>query len=130
MSIRNLFFGACIIMMLFPACAPMRQSKQVENDLKASRAEKKALKSRLQQVEARNLQMDLDLRNSKTSQAELQKVVQDLEAQNAYLKKINQQLLENIRRLKQDLSKKKSVIQLQGQVIRLLDDTKKRSRPA
>ena len=125
MSIRNLFFGACIIMMLFPACAPMRQCKQVENDLKASRAEKKALKSRLQQVEARNLQIDLDLRNYKTSQAEQQKVVQDFEAQNAYLKKINQQLLENIRRLKQDLSKKKSVIQLQGQVIRLLDDTKK-----
>ena len=125
MSIRNLFLGACITMMLFPACVPMRQCKQVESDLKASRAEKKALESRLQQAEARNLQVDLDLHNSKVSQAELQKVVQDLEGQNAYLKKINQQLFENIKRLKQDLTKKKSVIQLQGQVIRLLDDTKK-----
>jgi chemotaxis protein MotB len=41
------------------------------------------------------------------------------------LNKINRQLLEKIKRLRQDLDKKKSVIQLQGQVIRLLDDTKK-----
>ena len=34
-------------------------------------------------------------------------------------------MLQNTRRLKKELNKKKSVIQLQGQVIQLLDDTKK-----
>lgn len=47
------------------------------------------------------------------------------QAQNAYLKKINLQLSKNLEDLRTDLSKKKSVIQLQEKVIRLLDDTKK-----
>ena len=42
-----------------------------------------------------------------------------------FLRNINQQLMQNTRLLKKELNKKKSVIQLQGKVIQLLDDTKK-----
>jgi chemotaxis protein MotB len=49
----------------------------------------------------------------------------EAQVQSAYLKKINQQISDNNRVLKQDLYKKKSVIQLQEKVIQLLDDTKK-----
>jgi chemotaxis protein MotB len=103
----------------------MSQYNQMVNDLEASRSEKKALETSLEQAEAQNLQMDRDLRKTKQSQAELRKIAEELGTQNTYLKKINQQLLENVKRLKKDINKKKSVIQLQGQVIRLLDDTKK-----
>ena len=42
-----------------------------------------------------------------------------------YLKNINQQQHQNIETLKLELEKRQSVIQLQGKVIQLLDDTKK-----
>ena len=49
----------------------------------------------------------------------------EAKVQNTYLKKINQQISDNNRMLRQELYKKKSVIELQEKVIQLLDDTKK-----
>ena len=49
----------------------------------------------------------------------------DLRTQHAYVKKINNQLSHHNQKLERDLQKQKSVIILQEQVIRLLDDTKK-----
>lgn len=125
MPIRNLFIAAGIALIVLSACVPLPQYNHVEKKLEAARFEKQTLESRLEQLETRTRQMGIDLRNCEKASSGLQKAAGDGRVQNAYLKKINQQLLENLKRLKQDLNKKQSVIQLQGQVIRLLDDTKK-----
>jgi len=65
-----------------------------------------------------------ELRNSETAKNQCAKALMEAQVQSAYLKKINQQISDNNRVLKQDLYKKKSVIQLQEKVIQLLDDTK------
>ena len=125
MLTRNYLIAAFFALMMLSACVPKPQYNQVEEDLKASRSKQKTLESRLEQAEAQVRQMDTDLRQCQESQTQFQKIAEDVTTQNVYLNKINRQLLEKIKRLEQDLSKKKSVIQLQGQVIRLLDDTKK-----
>ncbi len=53
------------------------------------------------------------------------KEMADLQTQHAYVKKINKQLSHHNQKLERDLQKQKSVIILQEEVIRLLDDTKK-----
>jgi len=55
----------------------------------------------------------------------LSKEVKKLRTQNTYLKNINQQQQKNIKNLERELKKRRSIIQLQGKVIQLLDDTKK-----
>ncbi len=125
MLIRIFLTAAFFALMMLSACVPKPQYNQVEEDLKASRSKQKTLEARLEQAEAQIRQMDTDLRQCRESQTQFQKIAENATAQNVYLTKINKQLLEKINRLKQDLSQKKSVIQLQGQVIRLLDDTKK-----
>jgi chemotaxis protein MotB len=83
------------------------------------------LETKLQRAEDKIYLMELELRNCGAARDQLLKDSADLKGQNSYLKNINQQLLENTKQLRQDLNKKKSVIQLQGKVIQLLDDTKK-----
>jgi chemotaxis protein MotB len=125
MLIRIHLTAAFFALMMLSACVPKPQYNQVEDELEASRSKQKTLESRLQQAEAQVRKKNTELSECRKSQTQFQKIAEDVTAQNVYLNKINQQLLEKIRRLKQDLNKKKSVIQLQGQVIRLLDDTKK-----
>jgi chemotaxis protein MotB len=103
-----------IAFLLLSACVPLPQYMKIENDLDESQSGEDELKARLKQAEDKISRMDLELRNC-----------EKVEAQNTYLRNINQQLLQNTRLLKKELNKKKSVIQLQGQVIQLLDDTKK-----
>jgi chemotaxis protein MotB len=103
-----------IAFLLLSACVPLPQYMKIENDLDESQSGEDDLKARLKQAEDKISRMDLELRNC-----------EKVEAQNTYLRNINQQLLQNTRLLKKELNKKKSVIQLQGQVIQLLDDTKK-----
>ena len=67
----------------------------------------------------------MELSNSEAARSQLSKDSKQLKTQNAYLKNINQQQQKNISALKRELEKRRSVIQLQGQVIQLLDDTKK-----
>jgi len=69
--------------------------------------------------------MELELNKSETQKNKLAKEVKKLQTQNAYLKNINRQQQKNIETLKRELEKGRSVIQLQGKVIQLLDDTKK-----
>jgi len=107
-----LFAG--IALLLLSACVPLPQYMKIENELEAMR-EKLKENSRLSQ----------ELSQCETATSKLLKKSKSLETQNAYLKNINQQLLDNQKRLKLDINKKKTVIELQGQVIRLLDDTKK-----
>ncbi len=125
MPTRKLLIATGMIFFLLSACVPMPQYKKVENELEESRSGKDKLETRLKQAEDKIYWMELELRNSEANKNQFLKNSTDLRAQNNYLKKINQQLLENIKRLKLELNKKKSVIQLQGKVIQLLDDTKK-----
>jgi len=79
----------------------------------------------LRETEKKLQWMELELSNSEAARGQLSKELKKLETQNAYLKNINQQQQENIKTLKLELGKRRSIIQLQGQVIQLLDDTKK-----
>jgi len=111
---RYPLFAAGIALLLLSACVPLPQYMKIENELEATR-EKLKDNSRLTQ----------ELSRCETATSKLLKKSKSLETQNAYLKNINQHLLDNLKRLKLDINKKKTVIQLQGQVIQLLDDTKK-----
>jgi chemotaxis protein MotB len=117
--------AAFAALMIISACVTKPQYNQVEEELEAYRSNQNVLEKDLEQAEAEIRQRDTDLRQCLESKAEFQTIAKNTTAQNVYLNKINRQLLEKIKRLRQDLDKKKSVIQLQGQVIRLLDDTKK-----
>ena len=125
MPIRKLLIAIGIAFFLLSACVPTPQYKKLENELEASRSGKDELETRLKQAEDKIYWMDLELRNCEGAKNQLLKDSTDKGAQNTYLRNINQQLLVNNKRLKRELNKKKSVIQLQGKVIQLLDDTKK-----
>jgi len=125
MPIRKLLIAIGIAFFLLSACVPKPQYKKLENELEASRSGKDELETGLKQAEDKIYWMDLELRNCEGAKNQLLKDSTDKGAQNTYLRNINQQLLVNNKRLKRELNKKKSVIQLQGKVIQLLDDTKK-----
>jgi chemotaxis protein MotB len=116
---------AGLFLLLSGACALSPQYQKLESELEASRTENERLERELKQAEDKIYWMDLELRNCEGAKNQFLKDATDLRAQNTYLKKINQQLLENTKRMKLEIDKKKSVIQLQGKVIQLLDDTKK-----
>jgi len=121
MPTRKLLFAPAIAVFLLCACVPSSEYNELKTEVEASRTGKDELGIKLEQAENKIYRMDLDLRSCEDSRNQFSKV----KAQNTYLLKINQQLQQNTRRLKKELNKKKSVIQLQGQVIQLLDDTKK-----
>jgi chemotaxis protein MotB len=90
-----------------------------------ARKELEILRATQKQTEIKLQWMELTLSNSEVARSRLSKESRKLEAQTAYLKNINQQQQKNIKTLKLELVKRRSLIQLQGQVIELLDDTKK-----
>ncbi|CAB1059212.1 Flagellar motor rotation protein MotB [Olavius sp. associated proteobacterium Delta 1] len=114
-----------IAIFLISACVPLPQYMKIDSELKTSRSQKDELAAELKQAEDKNSRMDLELRDCEAARNKYLQDATELKGQNTYLSKINQQLLDNLKRLKLDISKKKSVIQLQGKVIQLLDDTKK-----
>jgi chemotaxis protein MotB len=69
--------------------------------------------------------MAAELKDSEEARNKTAKDLKDLQAQYTYLRNINLQLSENIKVLRLELNKKKSVVELQEKVIQLLDDTKK-----
>jgi chemotaxis protein MotB len=83
--------------------------------------------SRIQTSQAeRELQlMGAELKDSQEAKNKCAKDLKDLQTQYSYLKKINLQLSEKLKILRLDLKKKTSVIELQGKVIQMLDDTQK-----
>ena len=113
----------------FAGCVPLPQYQSLKKELETARSERDRtvndLESKLKQAENKNYWQENELRNSETAKNQCAKELMEAQVQSAYLKKINQQISDNNRVLKQDLYKKKSVIQLQEKVIQLLDDTKK-----
>jgi len=104
--------------MALSACLPNSQFTKLEAQLEDSRIQ-------MSQTERKLEGMTAELKDSEEARHKCAKDLEDLRTQNTYLKKINLQLSENIKILRWELNKKKSVIELQGQVIQLLDDTKK-----
>jgi chemotaxis protein MotB len=129
MPARYFLIATWLISFLLPACVPLPQYSTMKNDLEkaCSENERKAseLERSLKQSEEKVRVLEIALTNSEAGKSQLVKDTSGLEAQNNYLKKINQHLAENNKALQLELGKKKSVIQLQEKVIRLLDDTKK-----
>ncbi len=129
MPARYFLIAAWLVAFLFPACVPLPQYNIMKNDLAKARSENERkvneLESSLKLAEEKVRVLEIALGNSESAKSQLVKDTSGIEAQNNYLKKINQHLAENNKTLQLELGKKKSVIQLQEKVIRLLDDTKK-----
>jgi len=132
MHIRSLLIVLCILVVLLCACMPMPQYTKVQTDLEETRIQRdlaqkelESLKNQHEQTEVLLQWTELELSNSEAARSQLSKDSKQLKTENAYLKNINQQQQKNISALKRELEKRRSVIQLQGQVIQLLDDTKK-----
>jgi chemotaxis protein MotB len=121
--------AAGMMAFMLAGCVPMPQYRTVETELEATRSERDRtvndLELKLKEAEEKNTWLEIELRNSEASKSQFTKELMEAKVQNTYLKKINQQISDNNRMLRQELYKKKSVIELQEKVIQLLDDTKK-----
>lgn len=94
------------------------QNELLQNELRHSQMQ-------LHESEQQIKSLDAELRRLAQAKTQCNQKLTDLKTQNESLQKINLKLTQNVERLRSDLAKKKSVIQLQNKVIRLLDDTKK-----
>jgi chemotaxis protein MotB len=118
MPSRILLIISCPIVVVLSACFLKPQGPTLESQLEDSRIQASQAERRLQEMAAK-LEDSQEARNKCTQD------LKDLQVQHTYLKKINLQMSENLKILRLELKKKESVIELQGQVIQLLDDTKK-----
>ena len=125
MHFRSLLIILCFFVMLFSACMPMDRYTETRIQRDETQRELEILQTKQKQNEAKLQRMELELSNSEAARNQLSKDLKKLQTQTAHLKNINQQQLKNINTLKLELEKRRSVIQLQGKVIQLLDDTKK-----
>lgn len=132
MRIRSLLVSICFFVMLLSACMPRPIYTEVQNELEETRVQRDEARRELEILQAKQKQaekklqwMGLEFGNSEAARNQLSQDLNKLQTQTAYLKNINQQQQENIKALKLELEKRRSVIQLQGKVIQLLDDTKK-----
>jgi chemotaxis protein MotB len=121
-----------LLILLLCACVPFPLYNDVKSDLEVTRAQKDDaqreldnLRSNHAETAARLQLMQSELSKLETRNRQLAQKVKKFQTQNAYLKNINQQQQKNIDALGLELKKRRSVIQLQGKVIQLLDDTKK-----
>jgi chemotaxis protein MotB len=132
MRIRTLPLILGFVVMVLAACMPMPLYNEAQTELEPCRKQRDealnelaGLNAEHKQTVARYQTMQQQLRVSEAARSQQTRDLKRLEAQTAYLKNINQQQQTNINTLKLELEKRKSVIQLQGKVIQLLDDTKK-----
>ena len=121
-----------LLILLLCACVPFPTYNDVKSDLEETRVQKDDVQRELDNLRSKQAETEarLQLMQSELSKLEAQnrqyaKKVKKIQTQNAYLKNINQQQRKNIDALELELKKRRSVIQLQGKVIQLLDDTKK-----
>ena len=132
MPIRSLLISLCLFVMFLSACMSMPFYAEVQSELEETRIQRDEARKELQNLQIKQKQteeqlqrMELELSNSEAARRQLSKDPKKLRGQLSYLKKINRQQQNNIRTLELELEKRRSVIQLQGKVIQLLDDTKK-----
>ena len=132
MRIRFLWILLIFFAMLLSACTSMPIYTELKSELEETRIQRNEAQKELETLRAKQKQTEvklqgikLELSNSEGAKSRLARDIDKLQTQNAYLKNINQQQQKNINTLKLELEKRRSVIQLQGKVIQLLDDTKK-----
>jgi len=132
MRIRFLWIFLIFFAMLLSACTSMPIYTELKSELEETRIQRNEAQKELETLRAKQKQTEvklqgikLELSNSEGAKSRLARDIDKLQTQNAYLKNINQQQQKNINTLKLELEKRRSVIQLQGKVIQLLDDTKK-----
>ena len=121
-----------LLTLLLCACIPFPVYNEVKTELEQTRDQKDDTQRQLNDLRSKQAETEaqLQLAQSELSRSVAQnrqyaKKTKKLQTQNAYLKSINQQQQKNIDVLELELKKRRSVIQLQGKVIQLLDDTKK-----
>jgi chemotaxis protein MotB len=122
MNYRHLIVFWSSIGLLLMACAPdqqlINQNKLLNTELKHARID-------LHEA-AKNMEnLDTELLKLQQTNSRCNAELTDLQSKYAYLLNINSRLSQNLEQLSNDVEKKKSVIELQNKVIRLLDDTKK-----
>ena len=132
MHIRSFCIYLLLIVMLLSACMPMPLYTEVKSELEETRIQRDEAQKELQNLQIKQKQteeqlqwMELQVSNYEVARRQLPKDLKKLQGQITYLKKINRQQHNNIKTLELELEKRRSVIQLQGKVIQLLDDTKK-----
>jgi chemotaxis protein MotB len=125
MHIRSLPPLICITVILLSGCTSMPLLTGGRSELEETQKELEMLRAALKQTEIKLQWTELELSNSESARRQLSKELKKVETQTAYLKNINRQQQKNIKTLRLELQKRRSIIQLQGQVIGLLDDTKK-----
>ena len=121
-----------IFVMMLCACIPLPIYNEAKSELEETRIQRDKdqkelsdLKTRHMEAEVQLQRMESELSKSEDQNRFLSKEVKKFRTQNTYLKNINQQQQKNIKNLERELKKRRSIIQLQGKVIQLLDDTKK-----
>jgi len=129
MNGRILSLIACLSVMMLSGCIPLSQYTALESEMEDQRTQAKKkieiLEDELRQSGEMLQKAEAQGRDCGKLNANCYKDLNELQAQHDILKNINLQLSTNTKKLQQDLQQKKSVIQLQEKVIRLLDDTKK-----
>jgi len=129
MNGRILSLIACLSVMMLSGCIPLSQYTALESEMEDQRTQAKKkieiLEDELRQSGEMLQKAEAQGRDCCKLNANCYKDLNELQAQHDILKNINLQLSTNTKKLQQDLQQKKSVIQLQEKVIRLLDDTKK-----
>ena len=129
----TLRFTFAILILLIPfGCVSLNEYLERETELEQCEKRMEKARKDLKNLEAERLRQDelfvhMEAKASSADEIASKCITElsDLQAQHAYVKKINKQLSQNNLKLERDLQKQKSVIILQEQVIRLLDDTKK-----
>ncbi len=129
----TLRFTFAILILLIPfGCVSLNEYLERETELEQCEKRMEKARKDLKNLEAERLRQDelfvyMEAKASSADEIASKCITElsDLQTQHAYVKKINKQLSQNNLKLGRDLQKQKSVIILQEQVIRLLDDTKK-----
>jgi len=126
------FIVSCFGLILLSACVAQQQYHELEAELEDSRVQTALTEKKIKSMQAELNRLNEELKKSENERqyfkGNINRCADDLaklQAQNDYLNNMNVQLSENTENLAKELENKQSVIQLQGKVISLLDDTKK-----
>jgi len=125
MQFRSLWLVLAVVAILHTGCTSMPFFAGGKSELEKAQEELDVLRARQKQTEKKLQRMELELSNTDSAKRRYSAELKKYKAQTAYLRNINRQQQENIKTLRLELNKRRSIIQLQGQVIQLLDDAKK-----
>ena len=111
--------GALTILFLVNACTLTKDKVSTCGELEY---ELEYARQTIVLEENRYRTLDAEKTALQQEKTELSKNLSTLQQQNAYLQKMNRQLYDNVVKLEKELEYKKSVIHMQDEVIKLLDD--------